>query len=363
MKLLFVSSASVRTRNAYNHRLYKLAEGLRRLGAKADFLYLRDRPFSRPQLAQPLNLPFVWRGLQGYDFIHAGDDAAYTAVLWKRFTTAPIIYDVHGDTWSEAWLDWQTDRRLRQFFYIFQALVTTRVGSRLGDYFLVVSGPLKELLLTRGVPERRIFFVRNGVDTELFRPPGDGPTTNEHFTVCYAGRFQSWQGTDALVEAARKLHDEDIKFRLIGFDTTDEPLKRRIAGELGEKVELLNRLPQAELAAHLMRADVLIIPRQPHPATVVAFPTKFAEYAALGQPVIVSDVDETARMVRERGCGLVAVPTAEGFAEAILAAKRLSPQERRRMGQNGRQLAEELFSWEVICRDYYNRLQEALGDG
>jgi glycosyltransferase involved in cell wall biosynthesis len=340
--------------------LHKLAEGLGRLGAEVDFLYLRDRPFSRPQLAQPLNLPFVWRGLRGYDFIHAGDDAVYTAALWKRFTGAPIIYDVHGDSLSEARLGWQSTRRLRQLFYIFQAFVTTRVGSLLGDYFLVVSGPLKELLLAKGLPERRIFLVRNGVDTELFRPPGDGPPANEHFTVCYAGRFQCWQGTEALLEAARKLRDEDIKFRLIGFDPDDEPLKRRIAGELGEKAELVNRLPQAELVAHLARADALIIPRQRHPATVVALPTKFGEYAALGRPVIVSDVDETANMVRERGCGLVAVPTAEGLAATILAAKRLSPQERRRMGQNGRRLAEEVFSWEVICRDYYRQLQEAL---
>jgi colanic acid biosynthesis glycosyl transferase WcaI len=356
MKLLFISSGSIHTGNAYNHRLHKLAEGLRRLGAAIDFLYLRDRPFSRPQLAQPLNLPFVRRGLRGYDFIHAGDDATYTAVLWKRFTTAPIIYDVHGDTLSEAWLGWQADRRLRRLFYIFQAFVTTRAASRLSDYALVVSRPLKELLLTKGVPEQRIFLVRNGVDTELFRPPGDGLAPNEHFTVCYAGRFQCWQDIDALVEAARRLRHEDIKFRLIGFDDKDEPLRRRIAGELGEKAELINRLPQAELAAHLARADVLVIPRQRHPATVVALPTKFAEYAALGRPVIVSDVDETANMVRERGCGLVAVPTADGLVETILTAKSLAPQERRCMGQNGRRLAEEVFSWEVICRDYYNNL-------
>lgn len=361
IKLLFLSAKSACTGDAYTHRLKKLAEGLRSLGAETDFLYLRDLPFSKPHLAQPLNLPFVQRQVKGYDFIHAGDDAAFAATLWKRLMTTSIIFDVHGDSLSETRLGWQTAKGLRPLFYLFQAWMMTFIAVRGSDAFLVVSRPLKELLLQKGVSSSRIYFVRNGVDTELFHPLTDKLVSNTTFTVCYAGQFQYWQATDALIQAAYQLRCENIKFKFIGFDSTDEPLKRKIVGELGEKAELVNRMPQAELVKNLALSDVLIIPRRRHPATVVAFPTKFAEYIALGRPVIVSDVDETASMVREHNCGLVASPTAEGLAEAIFRAKNIAPQELGTMGRNGRQLAEEVFSWNVICRNYINILQELRG--
>src|SRR5207249_4902570 len=123
-------------------------------------------------------------------------------------------------------------------------------------------------------------------------------------------------------------------------------------GNLDGKVEMMNRVTQSELVSQLAAAHALIIPRPLHRAVDVAFPTKFAEYIALGKPVIVCDVDETARLVEQHHCGLVSKPNPAALAETIRAASNMSPAELARMGRNARSLAEQEFSWEHIGRTY-----------
>ena len=58
----------------------------------------------------------------------------------------------------------------------------------------------------------------------------------------------------------------------------------------------------------LSSASILISPRPNHVASRAAFPVKFAEYAALGRPILVNDVDETADFIRKYDCGFVSSP-------------------------------------------------------
>jgi glycosyltransferase involved in cell wall biosynthesis len=144
----------------------------------------------------------------------------------------------------------------------------------------------------------------------------------------------------------------NVRLRIIGFTPQNQRLRERIAARLGSRAELIDRLPQHQLAAQLSSADILIIPRPRHPAVEVALPTKFAEYAALGKAVIVCDVDETAQLVRDNQCGLVSPPNAVGLAITIAAATVLGPDQLELMGRNARALAEREFTWEVIGRNY-----------
>ncbi len=358
MHILFLSETSVTSTigSAQLHRLNKLSEGLQSLGIETSFLSLRDMPVSRPTLLFPLNLPFARSKIRGFDFIHAVGDAAYAAVLWKPITRASVVYDVDADTLAEAYLHWDTRKSPQTAFWVFQTIIMNWIAYRSKTLFIVVSQPLLERLATqKGVPRDRLYIVRNGVDTNLFQPAFGG--TGE-FTICYAGGFHAWQGIDNLVEAAQTLKGKPIRIKIIGFREEDAEIKARIAAVLGDMVELVDRLPQPELVDHLSKAHFLIIPRLPHPAVEIAFPTKFSEYLSMGKPVIVSDVDETASLVREHKCGLVSEPTPQALTETIRQAAALEPAELVKMGQNGRHLAETVFDWQVVCRNYADILQQ-----
>ncbi len=198
-------------------------------------------------------------------------------------------------------------------------------------------------------------LVRNGVDLNVFRPL---PTRSDaSFIVGYAGGFVGWQGVDNLVNAVDRSSNKRIRLHLIGIGPQDQSLADKIKRQLGDRVKLFNRMDQEKLVRTLAETDVLTIPRRAHPALRVALPTKFAEYLALGKPVIVSDVDETADLIRLHRCGLVAEPNVESWTTTLDNASELSGNERANMGARGRNLAESEFSWERIGEHYADSLQ------
>lgn len=357
MKVLFLSNeyAVGKSDSAYTHRLVQLKSALDRQDFQTRFVALRDLPFSRPILAQPLNLPWLRQIAKDYDVIHAGGDAGYTAAFLQPFTHATIIHDVHGDSVSEAQLKYQQRRKPYTVYLIVQALISAGIAYRGADFFLAVSRPLQQRLIhERHVPADRITLIRNGVDIKAFEQT-PVPNTNP-FTVCYAGGFAPWQGIDNLCSAFELLPQNGIKLKIVGFTAEHGDLKARIARQLGSRVELVDRVSRDELVSHLAAAHILIIPRFKHRAIEVALPTKFAEYLALGRPVIVCDVDETASMVREQQCGLVSDSSPANLAATIQAAADLTYDQLKEMGQRARRLAEQEFAWEVIGQTYANLL-------
>jgi glycosyltransferase involved in cell wall biosynthesis len=339
-----------------------LHQGLRQRGLQADFLYLGDYVRTEPPVLSALGFSQIWPRLQGYRVIHAGTAfGAYALCLFKKHLQAILVHDMHGHGTSEMLMKLRYDRdKLKSAYYVVQNTLMEEVAIHRADYHLVVSRPLQRVLLSHGICRRRTLLLRNGVDVELFHPQETAPAGP--FTVCYAGDFQVWQGVELLVKAAASLSKDTVRFRFIGFrqNLRDRRWKDKIGRTLGHRAELIDRLPQGELIERLRKADLLVLPRPAHQATAVAMPTKFAEYLALGKAVLVTEVDETAQFVRRRQCGLVSPPTAEGLAEAILRASQLDRRELAEMGKRGRRLAEEVFSWDVICDRYVRFLREII---
>jgi glycosyltransferase involved in cell wall biosynthesis len=363
MNVLFLSTQEGRDRSqsAYTHRLAKLCDTLKRKGIETDFIGLRDYSIGRPTLAQPFNIPFLWNKVSKCDVIHAAQDGAYTAGLWKPLINARIILDNHGDTFSEAQLDCLFNPGIQSTYWLIQAMIANAVAYRSADHFLIVSKPMEHWMTTKWkIPPSRMSLIRNGVDLSLFQPITTMPS--HPFTICYAGGFDPWQGIGNIVRAVELLPTNNVRLKIIGFTPAQEAEKRRIAQRLGERVELVNRVSQAELINHLAAAHFLVIPRSSHPAMHVALPTKFAEYLALAKPVIVCDVDETAEMVRQHQCGLVSAPNPAALADIIQQASSLSTTEIRQMGERGRAFAEQAFSWDIIGEAYVQALNRMDSD-
>lgn len=354
MRILFISRTRSDKKNALNHRLTMLARGLEQLGHRADLLYLGDHLRTNPPILSPVGFARLLPRCRGYDAIHAGTAfGGFAPCLYKRHLQAPLIHDMHGDGTGEMLMKLRfEDHKLKSAFWLMQNSYMEEAVIHRADYHLVVSRPLRQLLLSHGVPRSRTLLLRNGVDVQAFRPHGRRP--GGPFTVCYAGDFQVWQGVELLLEALRRLPELDIRFTFIGFRSKpgDQAWKGRLNRLLGSRAQLIDRLPREDLIERLREADLLILPRPYHRATAVAMPTKFAEYLALGKAVLVTEVDETAQFVRGHRCGLVSPPTAAGLAQGIIQAHHSGRAKLESMGRRGRRLAEEVFSWDVICRRY-----------
>lgn len=297
--------------------------------------------------------------LRRYDFIHCGDAEAGQALFWCRhFVNAPIILDIHGDVIAQSALAEEVRTSGKRSVASPLVRLFYWMAVRSADHFLTVSSLQTEELIKEGIAKDRITLVRNGVDLNLFRDtpvPGEVPVR-----FAYAGGFQMWQGIDYLIEAFARIDDSLARLLMVGFQAEDSNLKRELLDRFGPAVELTDKVDRKRLIDILRSATVLVIPRKAHRAIKHAFPTKFAEYAALGRPILVNDVDETAEFVGKYECGFVAQPSPEGMAQAMMQAAATPAETLQEMGNRARRMAEECFSWNRIGDVYSDAVQSLV---
>ena len=352
-------------------RFRVLKAGLQKLGVETGIIYLGDYPFGHPRLFLAANMPLFLKTVRHYDFVHSAGLSIIAMGTAKSFAKYKIIYDVHGSN-QEYRLANSNGLDFKLRYQMFSASFAWRVAEKKANYFVTVSEPLRQEILKHGIEDQRTEVLYNGVDTRLFKPAQQksiGP-----FTVTYAGAYQKWQGIENYVEAIKILEKTNIRFRLMGFQKHDQPLKRAIKAKLGNRANLIDfqqRIQDKQPSSfinQMAQSDVLIIPRYTDPANPVYsnpdyvrktfgwLPTKFGEYLATGRPVIVTNLDVAADFVKEYDCGFVTNPDPTSLANAILEARDTSAIELNKKGMNGRKLAEEQFDIQVIAKRYYDVL-------
>lgn len=362
MKVLFLSNQLPGNRSAYDTRLDGLRMGLESLGVTTGWHSVRQMRFARPNLLFPLNAPQIARLARGYDVVHAGGTGvALAASAARRWGGPMVVYDVHGDEVQEARLTWRMERSPHAAYVMLQARLIGAPARRGADHLLMVSETFYNRYRDeKNVNPERMSLVLNGADTRTFAPADDYAPMQASLThVCYAGSYQSWQATDQLIAAFEQVKHPNVHFHLLGFNPNnpgDRTLKSDVTTSLGDRVTCVDWMSKPDLIRALQYMDVLIIPRTRDTAMRGGLPSKFAEYLALGKPLVVTDVDDTARYVREHDCGLICKPDANSMADALRRVLLMSPDTRIRMAANARHLAETVFDWRVIAADYLQTL-------
>jgi glycosyltransferase involved in cell wall biosynthesis len=360
VRVIVLSHNRSDSEDAYNARLRAIRASLSAAGAEVSIAYLGDPPLGKPTVLHTCKM-FRVPDIREADVLHAGSAAtAFACAFLPRRRGRKLVFDMHGDTVAEAMLHARgaaPAARLRAL----QERVKQGIGLRAADRVVVVSNPLRAHVERLGVDAARIAVVRNGVDLDLFPPSGPVPCREEPL-VAYAGRFDAWQGVANLLGLAARSGD-GFRLRVIGFGDGDRALEERFRSVSGRRADLLPMQVRPALASLLAESDLLVIPREDGPVTSVAMPTKFAEYLALGRPLLVTRVGEPAALVERERCGIVTACDPGALLEGIRRYAGLSPAERRAMGERARALAEREFTWESIGRDYAAVLRDWTGEG
>lgn len=164
-----------------------------------------------------------------------------------------------------------------------------------------------------GADPRKILFVPNGVDPELFQPrPERRP---ERITVVTLARIYRLKGIDTLIKAAAIVHERvpEVRFRILG-EVADKPyydLCRRIAAESGvESVIEWGETATPHQAYN--EAHVFVLP-----SVSEGMPYGVLEAMLSGCPVVATDVGNVADMLN--GTGILARPKdPQDLARALL---------------------------------------------
>lgn len=269
---------------------------------------------------------------------------------WMR---VPFILEYNA---SELWMaNYWDPTRFRTWLRLCEE-VSLRTAARI----VVVSEPIRQELLERGIPSERIILSPNAVDPEFFHPGCGGEElrrrmgfAGDQMVVGFAGSFSYWHGIPVLHKAIEALlgADPDSRFRFIFIG--DGPLRadmRRSLRMFEEKGQIVftGIVPPHDVRGYLDAADILVSPHIPLPDGKPFFgsPTKLFEYMSMGKAIVASRLDQLAEVLSHNETALLVTPS--DVSELVSAMRQLATQVdlRHRLGQNARKVAIEQHTWQ-----------------
>lgn len=295
-----------------------------------------------------------------YDLVYGNTDSGAFFSILGKLIRIPLIYDKHG---IPEEFNINNNIKINNIHVLFLKRLMESLSLRFSDKVVCVS---KNMILylhsSKKVPMNKMIYATNGVDLDFLKPVQDIHKIDElkkslkienKFVFGYIGRLQKYQGVKNLVESANKIADKNVVVIVVGGE---ENLKK-------DNIIFISGMPQSELLYYYSMCDVLVLPRPSHIATKVAAPTKFAEYAAMGKPILTTDVGDAADFVRQYGNGIVVDNnSSEVLAKGMLEFLKLSPEELKKMGENSRKLAENEFDWRKISNHLKSCLEGIITD-
>lgn len=187
---------------------------------------------------------------------------------------------------------------------------------------LVVTPGMRRQLASRGFEERRLVFLPNGADTELFRPaPRPVRAEGQPFTVIYAGTHGLVHGMEALIDAAEAMRSEPVRWLFVGDGVAKPMLEQRVRERALTQCEFRPSVPPAELVALLHAADACVATTRASEFAGETIPVKLFDYLAVGCPIVAAVRGDAAGVVTASGGGLVVEP--EDGAAIAAAVRRL----------------------------------------
>ncbi len=182
---------------------------------------------------------------------------------------------------------------------------------------IAVSAALKQALVELGAPPEKVTVLRNGVETDLFRPPADRAADRAALglrgrTLISVGGLIERKGHHRTIEAMRQL--PGFELIIVG----EGPERARLADliethRLGSRVRLFGAQPHRTLPALYGAADASVLA-----SSREGWANVLLESMACGTPVVAADIWGNPEVVRTRPAGVIYQPnTPDGVAAGV----------------------------------------------
>ena len=296
------------------------------------------------------------------DIIHAHmHEGALIGLIVGFLLRIPMIFDFQGSLTSEM----MDHKFLRRDGWAYQPLrwLETKID-RWSPVILTSSHNAKRLLVEDfGCRPEKIFTVADCVDPQIFHPPreDEAPALAQRrrslrippgrAVFIYLGLLAEYQGTDALLEAARQVlrQRSDVHFLIMGFPAVEHYRHKARRLGLAEHSTFTGMIPYPQARNYLALGDIAVAPK----LSATEGNGKILNYMAMAMPTVAFDMPVSREYLGEEGIyATPGEPTA--LAQAFLQALEGMADSKR--GPALRQRVKESYSWdsaaEVILQAY-----------
>jgi glycosyltransferase involved in cell wall biosynthesis len=291
----------------------------------------------------------------------------YTGVRIARKLGVPLVIEYNG---SEIWMSRHWGRPLTH------EKISDRIEQlnlRAADLVVVVSTPMKDEIIARGVDERRVLVNPNGVDVNRYSPSVDGAAIRAKYgledavVVGFIGTFGPWHGAEVLARAFVRFRlsgqegASNTRLMMIGTGATIDAVRAVLTeGGAADATVFAGLVAQEEGAAYLAACDVLVSPHVPNSDGTPFFgsPTKLFEYMAMGKAIVASNLEQIGEVLEDGKTALL-VPAGQVDALAAGISRAVcDPSLRRCLGAEARRVAVARHTWREHTQRIVERLQK-----
>lgn len=195
----------------------------------------------------------------------------------------------------------------------------------------------------------KLEVIPNGVDLDKFQPK-NVKDENTIFFLSLLDEFHQYKGLYYLLKALIIVKNEipDVKL-IIGGKGVLSDYYQNMASTMGldENIEFEGFIPEDEIADYYSKANVFVLPSIS--ARQEGFGIVALEAMACQTAVITTEIVGVAADLEENGAGIV-VPSKDPEKLAAAVIKILGNEKlQNKMGQNGRKLVEEKYTWKMVA--------------
>jgi PEP-CTERM/exosortase A-associated glycosyltransferase len=300
---------------------------------------------------------------------HSPFTCGLVARVVGRVSRIPTVYEMRG-IWEESHAMRHRAGRARLRYQAVHHLENRAL--KRADACCVICESLKTEALSRGVLERRIFVVPNGVDHDRFQPGPGREDLRAKWGLCgakvmgYVGSFSRYEGLELLIEVTKNLRKEfsDLHLLLVGDGDLYPKLQHlALTAGLSDRVVFTGRLEHKEVLQFYRLCDFLVLPRRDTPETRLVTPLKPLEIMAVAKPLIASDIGGHREMIEDGINGLLF--RSDDTTDLTSRCRTLiqDPQLRVALGSQARQWVIKHRDWDMLVERYiecYQRLTSTV---
>jgi glycosyltransferase involved in cell wall biosynthesis len=307
------------------------------------------------------------RGRRRYALVDVNSlpDFLVVAALPLRLVGVPILLDLH-----EAMPEFFATRFPRATNPIARWVLAAqeRLSIRVANAVVTVNDSLADRLRSLGVQSGKVTVVLNSPSLDLFDRalhPRRAFMEDGRLRLIYAGALTPIYELDVVLRALARLASDrpDLDPTLAIYGRGDsEPSLRQLAEELGlgDRVEFGGRIPLEAVPAAVASADVGVAPTRRDAFTERSLSTKLFEYAAMGKPVVASDLPTIGRYFPDGTIARYPSGDAAGLAAAVLRLVDDEPARSAAIVATAGRL--EALSWERQAATYLELVDRLAGD-
>ena len=231
------------------------------------------------------------------------------------------------------------------------------------DLFAVMTKTLTTYYQRMAKPEARFMHLPMTVDLSRFENiPIDENSYLKPYVAFIGTMNNQKDGVDVLIKAFAKIADQypNHHLYLAGFWHYDVPKQDELIAGFGlkERVHYVGVLNRDQIPPFVCNASLLALSRPDSHQAQGGFPTKLGEYLATSNPVCVTKVGEIPNYLKDNVSAFMAEPgDVDSFADTMDRALH-DEANAKRVGANGRKVAEENFDVEKQAK----RLSQFLID-